>query len=104
VRVKLVIVNGPVPELFSVTGGDADKLSAIFTLPNARLAVDKLTAGAVPVPVSAIPCGFPEALSVILSVAFFKPSDVGWNFGVIVQFVPAARVAGASGQVLVWLN
>ena len=54
-RVKLVMVNGPVPELLSVIGGDADKLSAIFTLPNTRLAVDKLKTGLPAVKISHMP-------------------------------------------------
>ena len=47
-----VMVSGPVPELVSVTAGEAALLSPVFTLPNATFVEDSATPGEVPVPVS----------------------------------------------------
>jgi hypothetical protein len=68
-------------------------------------AVAAVTEKSTPVPARVTACGLPGALSKMFKVAaFFKPTDMGWSFGVIVQFAPAASVAGVSGQVFVWLN
>jgi hypothetical protein len=46
-------------------------------------------------------CGLPEASSVTAREAFRAPVAVGSNVTLIVQFDPAASVAGLAGQVLV---
>src|SRR5712691_12342229 len=51
-----------------------------------------------PVPVNGTVCGLPAALSVIVSVPVRAPTAVGANVTLIVQFAPAARVAGLIGQ------
>jgi hypothetical protein len=53
---------------------------------------DKLTTGAVPVPLRATVCGLPTALSLILSVAVRVPVAVGRKVTLIVQLAPAAKV------------
>lgn len=52
----------------------------------------------VPVPVSGTVCGLPAALSVMVKVPARAPSAVGVNVTLILQFAPAASVAGLIGQ------
>ena len=54
--------------------------------------------GRVPVPDRATICGLPLALSVTEMLAVREPVAVGLNVTLIVQFAPAARVAGETGQ------
>jgi len=58
--------------------------------------------GAVPVPVSDTVCGLESPVSVTVSVALRAPWALGVKVTEIVQLTPAARVAGLTGQVLVW--
>ena len=58
--------------------------------PNARPAVDKLTKGAVPLPLSATVCGLPAALSLIDRVPEAGPRVTGAKLTEIVQLAPAA--------------
>src|SRR5271157_4488534 len=51
-----------------------------------------------PVPVRGTVCGLPTALSVIVSVPVRAPTAVGANVTLMVQFAPAASVAGLIGQ------
>ena len=64
-----------------------------MVLAKVRLAAEKLTAGAVPVPVSATVCGEPDALSVKLTAADSAPVAVGLNPTVMMQLAAAARLA-----------
>ena len=64
-----------------------------------KLGADKLTRGAVPVPVKLTVCGLLLAVSVIVTVPFSVPVAVGVNVTLIAQAPPAARLAP---HVLVW--
>src|SRR5437763_12991764 len=56
--------------------------------------------GAVPLPVSATVCGLPPALSTTDSVPVRAPETVGVKVTSMVQFAPAANVAGLVGQAI----
>ena len=84
-----VMVSGPVPELVSVTAGEAALLSPMFTLPNATFVADSATAGEVPVPVSGTVCGLFAASSPMLTPALFAPVDAGAKFTPKKQELPA---------------
>src|SRR5436309_1802796 len=58
------------------------------------------TAGAVPFPLSVMICGLPPALSVTDSDPVRAPEAVGVKVTLMVQFAPAAKVAGLVGQAL----
>jgi len=60
-----------------------------------------LSEKSVPVPVNGTVCGLPVALSVTDTLAARLPADVGLKITVIMQFCPAARVAGFMGHVVV---
>ncbi len=68
-------------------------------MPKLRLVGEKLTAGAVPVPLRPTVCGLPAALSLMLSVAFRVPVAVGVKVALIEQLPPAATDVP---QLLVW--
>jgi hypothetical protein len=53
-----------------------------------------------PVPLKATVCGLPEALSVTVRVPVRAPVVVGVKVTFMVQFAPAAKVAGLTGQAL----
>jgi hypothetical protein len=57
-----------------------------------------VTAGAVPVPVSAAVCGLPDALSVIETLAERLPAEPGVKVTETVHVALAASVAGETGQ------
>ena len=57
---------------------------------NTRLIGVSLTCPALPVPVSAIVCGLPAALSVIVTAPFRVPVFVGENAALMVQLPPGA--------------
>ena len=64
-------------------------------MPNVKLVVDKLTAGAVPivpVPLRLTECGLPVALSVIVTTPVRVPVVVGVKVTLMLQFAPAATV------------
>ena len=63
-----------------------------------REAGERLTAGAVPVPASAMVSGLPGALSIIVTVPLRVPEAVGVNVTQMVQVTPALRQT----QLLVW--
>src|SRR5579859_1067601 len=93
VRVKLLV-----PLLVRVT--DCAPLVAPTTwLPKVRLEELSETPGAVPVPVKAIVCVPPEALSVIVTVPLRVPVVVGVNVTAITQ-VPLATTGVATEQVV----
>jgi hypothetical protein len=58
-----------------------------------RLVGASVTAGAVPVPVSATLCGLPRALSVMVTDALRFPVALGLKVTLIMQFAPAATLA-----------
>ena len=70
-------------------------------MPKLRDVGAKLTAGAVPVPVSETVCGLPLALSVTETAPVREPVAVGVKITEIVHVPAAATVAP---QVLVWLK
>src|SRR5205807_127409 len=63
-----------------------------------RVVGDNPAPGAVPLPVSATVCGLPPALSTTDSVPVRAPETVGVKVTSMVQFAPAANVAGLVGQ------
>jgi hypothetical protein len=96
-----VIVNGPVPGFVSVTACVA-LVDPTAWLVNVKLAGATLAAGTVPVPLRLIVCGLPGSLSVIVTVPVTLPDALGVNVILTVQLAPDAKVAGGTGQVLVW--
>jgi hypothetical protein len=86
----LEMVSGAVPVLLRVTCW-AELGVPTFWFPKLRLDCDKLTIGAIPVPVSEMLSGLSLALSVIVSDALTGPGDEGVNVTVIAQLAPAAR-------------
>jgi hypothetical protein len=94
----LLIVRVALPVLLSVT------ILAGLVVPNTwlaniRLVGDRVTAGAIPVPVTGTACGLPAALSATLIFAVRVPLAVGVNATLIAQEAPAAT---DDPQVLVW--
>jgi hypothetical protein len=88
----LEMVSGPVPELVRVTLCAA--LVVAMSWPaKVRLFPERVTAGAIPVPVSEMLCGLPDALSVTDSEAFRAPVAPGLNVMLMVQLAPAATLA-----------
>ena len=85
------IVSAALPVLVSVVLSDVVAFNA--TDPNASGdgLNDTVVVGAVPVPVSATPCGLPSALSATLNSALKLPAPLGVNVSITVQFAPAAR-------------
>jgi hypothetical protein len=96
----LLIVSGALPLLVTVTGCDP-LLVLIVWLAKVRLAGLILTAGAMPVPLSAIACGLPPASSEIERLAVRFPVPPGVKLTLMLQFAPAASVLGLNGQLLV---
>jgi hypothetical protein len=93
VRAMLVMDSVASPELVRVSVADPLVLPT-FTLPNESFEADRDTNGtATPVPLSAIDCGDPAALSVMVMAAVSAPEAKGPKCPWIVQFAPAARVA-----------
>jgi hypothetical protein len=54
---------------------------------------ESVTPGAVAVPVRETVCGLPAALSVTLTAAVRVPVAVGLNVTLVVQLLPAAKLA-----------
>ena len=95
-----LIVKGAVPLFVSVT--DFAALVAPTSCdPKLKLAGDRLTAGAVPVPLTPTLCGLPAASSLIPTLALRLPVAAGVKLTVIVQVALTASVAGPEGQVFV---
>jgi len=92
VTLILVIDNGDPPVLVIVTDCDALVVSMAWS-GNERLVEVSDTAGAVaPVPLSAMLCGDPLALSVMVTAAESGPVVVGVKWPWIEQLAPAARL------------
>jgi hypothetical protein len=92
VTAMLVMAKGPVPVLVSVT--DCDALVTPTGSPaKDKLLADRDTAGGVrPVPDSAMLCGEPLALSVMVTAAVSAPVAAGVKWPWMVQFAPAATL------------
>src|SRR5256884_573721 len=69
-------------------------------LPKSRLVGANPTPGAVPFPLRENICGLPPASSASDSVPVRAPEAVGVKVTLMVQFAPAAKVAGLVGQAL----
>src|SRR5581483_2175306 len=85
----LVMLKEAVPVFLRVTG----RAELVVPSPwagNVKLVADKLTAGAVPVPVRPIDCGLPVALSLMVTVPVRAPVAAGAKVTLIVQLAPAA--------------
>src|SRR5438067_1446456 len=93
----LVMVRGAVPLLVSVTGWPA-LVVPVGWLPNERLVGERVTAGAVPVPLSATVCGLPPALSLMETLALRLPVAPGVKVTLMVQVALTASVLGLLGQ------
>ena len=91
VRAMLVIDKAALPVLVRVTDCDAVKLPTASE-PNDRLLTDSVAAGPRPVPVSAMLCGDPPALSVMATDAASAPPVVGSKSPVMLQLAPAATL------------
>jgi hypothetical protein len=87
----LVILNAPVPEFLSVTAVAA-LVAPSCVLANATDVGDRVTAGAVPVPVKATVWGLPVALSVMETVPDLAPVAEGVKVTLIEQMAPAAKL------------
>ena len=96
----VLIVKGPVPVFFRLTGCAALVVVSIWPLNVKLVGVSPTLGAATPVPVSGTVCGLPAALSVTASVPVRVPSAVGVNVTLIVHVAPAARVAGLIGHAL----
>src|SRR6202035_4734476 len=78
-----------------------DPLVVLTTwLPNAMPGALRLTAGAIPVPLSMTVCGVPLASSAIEILAARLPVAVGVKVALMVQLAPAPSVLGLIGQPL----
>ncbi len=85
----LVMLRATLPVFVSVTFCAALVVPTSW-LAKVRLAADRLTTGAVPVPVRLMVCGLPAALSVMLTEAVRVPVAVGVKVTLMVQLAPAA--------------
>lgn len=89
--------NAAVPLFLTVTVCAALVLPTAWE-PNDALVGDRLTAGAIPVPVNARLCGLPAALSAIATLADRAPVAAGKKVTDTEHVAFTARVAGANGQ------
>jgi len=91
VTAMLVIESAAVPVLVMDTYCDAVAVPT-GDEPNARLVVERVTAGPSPVPVKAMLCGDPEALSVIVTAALRAPPVTGAKCPWMLQLAPTATL------------
>jgi hypothetical protein len=70
-------------------------------LAKVKLVAPSVTAGAVPVPVSATTCGLPGSGSETVMLPVRTPVAVGVKLTLMLQLAAGARVAGLTGQLLV---
>src|SRR5947199_229935 len=94
-----LIVKAAVPVFVSVTFICA-LAAASGWFPLSLLELFRSTPGAVPFPLSVMICGLPPALSVSDSVPVRAPEAVGVKVTLMVQFAPAAKVAGLVRQAI----
>src|SRR5205807_626482 len=93
---KGLIVNAAAPVFGSVTVIGALVVASSW-LPKSRLVGANPTPGAVPFPLRENICGLPPASSASDSVPVRAPEAVGVKVTLMVQFAPAAKVAGLVG-------
>jgi len=96
---KLVKVTALLPVLVTVTLWAA-LVVPVFWVANVRLRGLKVNVKIAPVPLKAIDCGLPVALSVTEIDALRAPPAVGEKVADTLQALPAAKLAGLMGQVL----
>jgi hypothetical protein len=84
-----VIVKAALPVLLRVTTLAGLVVPTAWFV-NTRLAGERLTAGAMPVPIIGTLCGLPPALSEMLIPALRVPEAVGAKIALIEQEAPAA--------------
>jgi hypothetical protein len=101
VMAMLEIVNVAVPVLVSVTICTALLMPTIW-LPKLMLLPPSVTMGATPVPVSVTVCGLPGNGSLTVMAPLRMPVAVGVKVTLTLQLAVGARVAGLTGQLLVW--
>src|SRR5436853_129804 len=94
-----LIVKAAAPVFVSVTVIGVLVVASSW-LPKSRLVGANPTPGAVPLPLSGIICGLPPASTASDSVPLRAPEAVGVKVTLMVQFAPAAKVAGLVGQAL----
>src|SRR5438034_966192 len=94
-----LIVKAAAPVFVSVTVIGALVVASSW-LPKSRLVGANPTPGAVPFPLRENICGLPPASSASDSVPVRAPEAVGVKVTLMVQFAPAAKVAGLVGQAL----
>src|SRR5437870_4991524 len=94
-----LIVKAAAPVFVSVTVIGALVVASGW-LPKSRLVGANPTPGAVPFPLRENICGLPPASSASDSVPVRAPEAVGVKVTLMVQFPPAAKVAGLVGQAL----
>src|SRR5437016_2226284 len=94
-----LIVKAAAPVFVSVTVIGVLVVASSW-LPKSRLVGANPTPGAVPFPLSENICGLPPASSASDSVPVAAPAAVGVKDTLMVQFPPAAKVAGLVGQAL----
>ena len=92
VSAMLVIDSAAVPVLVMVTDCEPVDTPTVSE-PKLRLVADRLTVvGVVPVPVRAMDCGEPVAVSVMVMAAAIAPFAVGAKCPWMLQLAPAARL------------
>src|SRR2546429_226701 len=94
-----LIVKAAAPVFVSVTVIGVLVVASSW-LPKSRLVGANPTPGAVPFPLRENICGLPPASSASDSVPVRAPEAVGVKVTLMVQFPPAAKVAGLVGQAL----
>src|SRR5207247_215164 len=92
-----VIVKADAPVFVSVTVIGALVVASSW-LPKSRLVGANPTPGAVPFPLSVMVIRLPPVMAVNASVLVRSPEAVGVKVTLMVQFAPAAKVAGLVGQ------
>src|SRR5207237_8865917 len=90
--------NAALPVVVTVTAFGVRVLPSGW-LPMPGLVGANPTPGAVPFPLSVMICGLPPALSASDSVPVRAPEAVGVKVTLMVQFAPAAKVAGRRKRV-----
>lgn len=88
--------------MFLTVTFDAADFCPTIALPK-EIVVGVAVTAATPDPVRLTVCGLLLPVSVTVKVPFRVPRAAGVKVTEMVQFLPAARVAGLLGQVLVWL-
>ena len=91
VTAMLLMDKAAVPALVMVTDCELLEVPTVVA-ENTRLVADRFTGGASPVPLNAIVCGEPAALSAMVMAAFNAPAATGAKWPWMVQLTPTARL------------